>query len=428
VKKILVITYYWPPSGGAGVQRWLKFVKYLNYFNIEPIVITVIPEYAAYPKIDKSLENDIKPCLRIYKTKAINYYRFFQLLAFKREIPDAGFAKVKEVTFFEKIVRFLRSNIFIPDPRKGWNYFAIKEAEKIINSEKIDTIITTSPPHSTQLIGLKLKKKYKLKWVADLRDPWTDIYYYKELYHSFISKNIDKKYEKKVIEKADKIITVSENLKNIFLSKVNIINSEKIHTIPNGFDDEDFQVTDIKKDAEFVITYTGSITKEYPTSVFIKAFKQNLKNGFNIKLKFIGDIHEKLKDEILKEGLSKFVEFYQYMNHYEIIKFLLRSSAFLLIIPKTRNNECILTGKLFEYIGASRPIIGLGPVNGDAAKIIKENNFGKVFDYEDFENLSKFINDLVLNKFNYPINYDLNLKYSRKNLTEKLSKILLEEY
>jgi hypothetical protein len=185
MKKVLIITYYWPPSGGAGVQRWLKFAKYLPEYGWEPIILTIDPAYAAYPVTDDSLISEIPSTVKVFTTPAVDYFSIYK--KDKSRIPTAGFANSRENTVKDKILRFIRGNFFIPDPRKGWNGFAFKKACEIIETEGIKHVITTSPPHSTQLIGTKIKRKYpEIKWIADLRDPWTDIYYYDQFYPTFI--------------------------------------------------------------------------------------------------------------------------------------------------------------------------------------------------------------------------------------------------
>ena len=183
MKKVLVITYYWPPSGGAGVQRWVKFIKYFKDQNINPFIISVDPDFASYPLIDNSLKNDIPDNTNVYLTKTNEPYSLYKKIN-NNQTPYAGFANEGRPNFFQKIARFIRGNFFIPDSRKGWNNFAYKKAVEILEKENIDTVITTSPPHSTQLIGLKLKETQNIKWIADLRDPWTDIYYYKSMLHT----------------------------------------------------------------------------------------------------------------------------------------------------------------------------------------------------------------------------------------------------
>ena len=218
MKKILIITYYWPPSGGAGVQRWVKFIKYFNKYNIKPYVITVDPNSASYPLVDNTLSNDIPKNTPVYLTKTFEPYNYYKKIN-KKEIPYAGFANEGNPNLIQKTARFIRGNFFIPDARKGWNKFAYAKALEVIEKENIDSVITTSPPHSTQLIGLKLKKELNIKWIADLRDPWTDIYYYESMLHTKWAKLKDEAYEKEVIEKADQLIVVSDSIKQLLASK-----------------------------------------------------------------------------------------------------------------------------------------------------------------------------------------------------------------
>ena len=198
MKKVLIITYYWPPSGGSGVQRWLKYVKYLRDFGIEPIVLTVDPLDAVYPNIDPSLKKDLSDDIEIHYARAKSPLTFYKKIR-KKSVPKSGFAGEKKPNTIDSLFRFIRGNFYIPDARKGWNKLAYNVAKEIIIKHDIDTIITSSPPHSTQLVGLKLKEELEVKWICDLRDPWTELFYNKHLYQTFIAKSIDKKYEKNVL-------------------------------------------------------------------------------------------------------------------------------------------------------------------------------------------------------------------------------------
>ena len=197
MKKVLLITYYFPPSGGAGVQRWLKTIKYLPEFGVEAIVLTVDPAVASYPQVDESLCADVPSSLKVYTTKTKEILSLYKRVSPKREVPYGGFANEPNPTLLQKISRFIRGNFFLPDPRRGWNKYALAKAKEIIESEGITTVITTSPPHSTQLIGLELKKQYpNINWVADLRDPWTDIYYNSDLYPTSWAQRRNLNYER----------------------------------------------------------------------------------------------------------------------------------------------------------------------------------------------------------------------------------------
>ena len=413
MKKVLVITYYWPPSGGAGVQRWVKFIKYFKDQNINPFIISVDPDFASYPLIDNSLKNDIPDNANVYLTKTNEPYSFYKKIN-NNQTPYAGFANEGRPNFFQKIARFIRGNFFIPDSRKGWNNFAYKKAVEILEKENIDTVITTSPPHSTQLIGLKLKETQNIKWIADLRDPWTDIYYYKSMLHTKWAKQKDLNYEKRVIEKSDKVVVVSDSIKQLLLNKSNLVKESKIHIIPNGFDDDDFLVSSKNNNSKFLLSYVGTITKDYP----LDSIKKSISN-LNINLEFTGKA-----DEPTKLLLNEVASFNNHVKHKESINLLLASDMLLLVIPKISNNKGILTGKLFEYLGARKPILCIGPTDGDAAKIIEECKAGKTFDYSDENGIYDFIETYMSDEFIFENkNY---LKYSRRNLTKNLSKILTD--
>ena len=330
MKKVLVITYYWPPSGGAGVQRWVKFIKYFKNQNINPYIISVDPDFASYPVIDKSLINDIPENTNVYLTKTNEPYSIYKKIN-NNQTPYAGFANEGRPNFLQKIARFVRGNFFIPDSRKGWNDFAYKKAVKVLEKENIDTVITTSPPHSTQLIGLKLKETLNIKWIADLRDPWTDIYYYKSMLHTKWAKRKDLNYEKAVIEKSDKIVVVSDSIKQLLINKSNLIQESKIHVIPNGFDEEDFSVSSTNKNNKFLLSYVGTITKDYP----LDSIKKSITN-LNINLEFTGKA-----DHPTKHLLNEIAVFNNHVKHKESINLLLASDMLLLVIPKIANNKGI---------------------------------------------------------------------------------------
>lgn len=383
MKKVLIITYYWPPSGGAGVQRWLKYSRYLLDCGIQPVVVTVDALQASYPVIDNSLLYEVPAAVKVHTTDTYEPFEVYRLISRKKQIPFAGFANEGKVTFFKKFVRFIRGNLFIPDARKGWNKFAFKKCCELIEKENIDTILVTSPPQSSQLIGLQLKKKYALKWIADIRDPWTDIYYYDKLLHTNWAKKKDLRYEREVLENADKIIVVSNSIKKMFVQKSEKITNEKIHVIPNGFDENDFKIKAPEVGPDFIITYTGTITGDYKIDAFIRALKQLIEKNraTKIKLRFVGSVSGDIKNK-LEKNLQFNSEIVPHVAHAESVKYLLSSSLLLLAIPDVKDNEGILTGKLFEYLASKKLILCLGPPHGEAAEIIKDCNAGNTFDYE----------------------------------------------
>lgn len=421
MKKVLIITYYWPPSGGSGVQRWLKFVKYFRNFGIEPIVLTVAPEFAALPNLDESLEHEIPAGIEIHKTRAKSPFGFYRKMK-KGAIPNSGFAGEGKASFFVNLFRFIRGNFFIPDARIGWNKFALEKARELIHLHAIDTIITSSPPHSTQLIGLQLKKEFKLKWLADLRDPWTEIYYNKLLFRTNWAKRIDYRYEQACLQNADTLIVVSEDIKQRFGEKRETI-LEKIHVIPNGFDEEDFSKVQTKNDAEVkYISYVGNLGLQYPVDGFLETFAEIIKKENNWKLYFVGNCHKGIKTIVDKLNLTDSVEFVPYVNHSEAIDFMIKARILLLIIPEIENNKGILTGKLFEYLATGNPILNIGPKDGDAAAILKENAVSVTLNPTEKQEIANFILNSAPN--NTPGNLSEH-KFSRRNLTGEITQLIL---
>jgi glycosyltransferase involved in cell wall biosynthesis len=418
--KVLILTYYWPPSGGAGVQRWLKFSKYLPEFGWEPIILTVDPEYAAYPVTDFSLNNDLPSTIKVFTTPATNYFSIYR--KDKSKIPTAGFANNIDNSVKGKIFRFVRGNFFLPDPRRGWNKFAVRKASELIRDEGITHIITTSPPHSTQLIGLKLKKRFPgIKWIADLRDPWTDIYYYRQFYPTILSKSIDERYEKCVLRKADKIITVGESLKAVFSYKGKGI-SEKTFVVTNGYDESDFNLTPHAPPVKLTITYVGTLSDIYPVEALVKALKMLAESGKDFTMRFVGTISDKSKDMLLADIPRSYLEFLPYMAHNEAIRYMMSSSFLVLIIPLHSSNKSIITGKLFEYIASGIPIVYIGPQDGDAANIIRSAMSGGIFNYNESDQIYNFILTPYTNQVAKSDNDKLH--YSRKNLTGNVADIL----
>ena len=417
MKKVLLITYYFPPSGGAGVQRWLKTINYLPKAGDETIVLTVDPAVASYPQIDESLCNDVPSGIKIYRTHTREILSLYKRVSPKKEVPYGGFANEPNPNLIQKISRFIRGNFFLPDPRRGWNKYALAEAKEIIETEAIETIVTTSPPHSTQLIGLELKRQYPhLKWVADLRDPWTDIYYNEDLYPTRWAKKRNLRYERSVLLGADQIITVSEQCKRLFAQKADV--AEKIAVVPNGYDTKDFIQLGVRSEELGVtsgasnlkiLSYIGVMAPQYD----LAPLKSLVQGRNDILLRFVGVVSEDIKCEIESWGVQ--TEFISYVSHGKAIEYMRTSDVLMLFIPNVPNNEGILTGKLFEYLAAGRKILLFGPESGDAMRLINECEAGECFSNKF--NLDKFLN--------MPYKGNDNIKlYSREALAYKIASLL----
>jgi glycosyltransferase involved in cell wall biosynthesis len=422
MKKVLIITYYWPPSGGAGVQRWLKFAKYLPEFGWQPVILTVDPQYASYPQRDESLSSEVSSDCLVYTTKSFEFYNFYKLISGKKEVPYGGFANESKEGPLQKLSKFIRGNFLLPDPRKGWNKYAFRKALELISKHQIDTVVTTSPPHSTQLIGLKLKQKLNIRWIADLRDPWTDIYYYNQFKHTRWARKADLRMEREVVERADILITVSEDVKRIFAEKSEQPIAVKTAVIPNGFDEDDFRITDIPKETRKVITYTGTISEAYEVDCLLDALHRMSESWKSrLLIRFVGKVPSLVVQKFRETGID--VELVGYVDHPKSIEYLFRSDLLLLVIPKVKNNRGILTGKFFEYLASQKPVLAIGPTDGDLARIIQETGCGQLFDYADREGISQFILENLGNPVSES-NTDRVNRYSRRQLTEKIAELL----
>ncbi len=422
--KILIITYYFPPAGGPGVQRWLKFVKYLPDFDIQPIVY--IPENPTYPIVDENLVQEISEKAIILKHKIFEPYQIASFFSKNKtqKISSGIIPNKKKQTFLEKLLLWIRGNLFIPDARIFWVKPSVKFLEKYIQENQIETIITSGPPHSLHIIGLELRRKLKLNWIADFRDPWTTIGYHKALKLSNYASKKHKYLENKVLNSADKIIVTSKTTKTEFQT----ITNKPIEVITNGFDIEtSFAKTkNIVLDSKFSLAHIGSFLSDRNPEILwqslselvleIPEFKKNL------EIKLIGKISQEVLDTILNYKLNDFVNNLGYVSHQEAIENQQKSQVLLLIEIDSEDTKSIIPGKLFEYMVSDRPIIGIGPKNSDFQEILVNTNSGLFFEYSEKENLKKSI----LEYYNLYLNKNLksnaiNLEqYSRKNLTAKL--------
>lgn len=427
MKKVLIIAYYWPPAGGPGVQRWLKFVKYLPDFDIEPIVY--VPENPNYPITDETLLDDIPDNLTILKQPIKEPYKLAALLSKKesKRISKGIIHRPKSQGFVEKLMLYIRGNYFIPDARKNWLKPSVKYLSKYIQENKIETIITTGPPHSLHLIGLQLKQKSGVKWLADFRDPWTTIGYHNKLKLSNKSAEKHKRLEKEVLMNADEIITTSYTTSKEFQKIVN----KDIKTITNGYDDQ--ENINLELDKLFTCSHIGSLLSERNPEILWKAFQELINENEAFKktfqLNLIGVVSEDVLQSIYKHDLKNHVTLIGYVSHLEAIKYQKQSQVLLLIEINSEETKCIIPGKLFEYMVSERPIIAIGPQDSDMENIIKQTNTGNYFGYTDFESLKS----IILKHFEAFQNGNLQThaiglqKFHRKELTNELAILIHNE-
>lgn len=416
-KQVLIITYYWPPSGGPGVQRWLKLVKYLPQFGICPVVLTVDPADAEYPVIDESLSADINPELKVYRTNCRSVYDWYKKITGSATAPYSGFANEGNPSFIQKAARFIRGNFFLPDARRSWIKYAYPRACRLIEEYRIDTVITTGPPHSTHLTGLKLKKKYDVKWIADFRDPWTAIYYNDFLYQTYAAKKIDARYERSVLEHCDHLlVTNKKSLK---------VNPGKVTFFPNGYDETDFAGKKRVIPQVFTICYTGTAAANYPMDGLLDALDE-LRDEFPFQLRFVGKINAELQS-VYKLRLGNHVEFIDFVPHSRSIDYLFAASVLLLVIPQTADNKYIVPGKLFEYLASGTPVLMLGPADSIPAQTVQQAQAGTACDGHDTEGIKEFLtrhNHYYIQQLHPSSDTDFIKQFSRKSLTRQLSELI----
>lgn len=423
-KKILIITYYWPPAGGPGVQRWLKFVKYLPDFDFQPIVY--IPENPTYPITDTDLLKQVSDKVIVLKHKIFEPY---QLASFfsknKTKIISSGIIpNQKKQSFLDKVFLWIRGNLFIPDARVFWVKPSVVYLEKYIADNNIDTIITSGPPHSLHLIGLKLKQKTDVKWFADFRDPWTTIGYHKSLRLSNYAAKKHKQLEKLVMNTADEIIVTSKTTKTEFQA----ITTKPITVITNGYDVE--PVTSTILDSKFSLAHIGSFLSERNPLILWECLQELLSEITNfsnhLEIKLIGAVSQEVLETITKYKLDNYLNNLGYVSHKEAIAHQKKSQVLLLIEIDSEDTKSIIPGKLFEYMVSNRPIIAIGPKDSDFAEIITQTNTGVFFEYSEKERLKSvlldFYNQFLAGKLK---SNGVGLQqYSRKNLTKELVKLL----
>lgn len=393
MKKALIITYYWPPASGPGVQRFLKFVKYFSSFGVHPTILTV--KNGSYSSEDPSLLDDVPMEVTTYKTKAIEPFAVYNMLRGKKgKSVEVGMGNIKGTTsLFGKFAKYVRSNFFIPDARVGWNGYATKEAIKICKSDGIDTIITTGPPHSTHLIGMYLKKNVDgIKWIADLRDPWTNIYYEKYLNRSKKSASRNQQLEDEVLASADHIVVVSQGMKEEFEDR-----AKSISTIPNGYDEADIKTGSTSISKKFVIAYTGNFKQNQNITSFWEAInelcKENKHFNEHFALRLTGVVNKEIKAAITANDLDRHVEYEDFVPHDIAVQKMINSNLLYLPIPEAENNKLILTGKIFEYMASHTPILSVGPTDGNAAYILDNCKRGSMLAYSDKEGIKTKIRE-----------------------------------
>ncbi|MCB9263183.1 MAG: glycosyltransferase [Flavobacteriales bacterium] len=426
MKKFLLIAYYWPPAGGGGVQRWLKMTKYLPSEGWKPIVFT--PENGEAPVVDESLLNEVSAEVQTLKIPIWEPYGFYKKFTGKKsnEKVYSGFINDKKESFAQKASVFIRGNFFIPDARKFWIRPSIKFLTNYLKENPVDAIISTGPPHTTHLIALGVTKKMNIPWVADFRDPWTNIDFYDQLRLTKWADKKHRKLEQSVLKNATEIVTVSSHWADDFKKLCN----RNITVIRNGFDHNDFGNAEVRLDSKFSICHIGSMNKDRNPEAFWIALNKLVKEHENfsnqLEIKLIGQVDHSIFSSIEKFELKTHLNHIPFLPHKSAIAELEKSQVLLIPINDTPNSLGVVPGKIYEYLGANRPILGIGPNTGDSAKILDDSGAGKMFEYQDVEGIRKQILAYFedYQSKNLSVKQNEIMKYSRKSMAQQYAKLL----
>jgi len=425
-KKILILTYYWPPEGGAGVQRWLKFVKYLSKEKYDITVYT--PQNAESPNKDESLLKDVPEKIKVIKKPIWEPFEYYKKLTKKKGSFNAGFLNEEDVNkknWTENLSLFIRANLFIPDAKMFWIHPSVKFLKKYIIDHHIDLVISSGPPHSLHLIAQKLKKKTDVKWIADFRDPWTNIDFYKKLPTLKLTDAIQNKMENKTLRHADEVIVVGEEMRKEFKQSCP---DSHIEILTNGFDSEINQSNELDK--AFTIVHIGSINADRSHESFYQALHQMIEGNAlfkdKFKLKFVGKVDSKARNYISKYQLNDYCEFINYLPYKEISKIQNKAHILYLPINDSPNAKGILTGKFFEYLSAKRFILAQGPIDGELSGILKTTRSGAIFPFYEIielkQKLQELFEDYLAGQYHFQ-SHHIEM-YARKKLSIDLEKII----
>jgi len=433
MKKVLIITYYWPPTGGGGVQRWLKFAKYLPSFGWQPIVVT--PDNPERPSEDNSLLKDVAENLTVIKLPIFEPYSLFKTLTGRKKNDKVNTGLLfddNKQSFVEKMSLWIRGNILIPDPRVFWVKPTVKVLNKRIKELSPEVIVTTGTPHSMHLIGFKLAKKSGVKWVADFRDPWSDLDIIEKFYPTQWALNKHKRLEKKILDNANHVLTVSETWANELQLKTNT----PVSAITNGYDLDDFaEFNDLRKKSEkFIIGHFGIINSYRNPELLWEAINElcveNKLFKDNLLIKLIGTVDQEVVKSIhAYNNLSSIVEIGAYLTHSALFQEYANTDVLLVLLNQSKNSAGHIPGKIFEYLATGKSILGIGPKEGDAGKIISSvssNNL--MITAEEKEQIKSYL----LERFETfrvaePKSIEKNenvSQFSRKHLTNELATIL----
>ncbi len=429
MRQVLIVSYYFPPSGGSGVQRTLKFVKYLREFGWEPVVLTA--RNADYPALDPGLEKEIPAGVAVYRAPLLEPYKMYRRFTGRQADESSDMATLsldgrQKRKWSERISEFVRAGFFVPDARMTWLYPAVHLGKQICRQHDIRLIYSSAPPYTTHLIGRRLAAWSGKPWVVDFRDSWIG-WLSTPQWRPFWAASLERRMEKSVLTRADRLLTVSNGVKEDLLSRHPLLRDERWQLLPNGYDAEDFNICVPEKSDFFTITYTGSMYGNRNPEYLLQALEQlrRLEPEFctRLRIRIVGRVGEAILQRIRTSAVNDLFEYIPYVTHHISLSHLKSSDAALLIIDDAPANKGIVTGKVYEYIGAGLPILALAP-EGDAADLIRQHQLGVVVPPNDVDGIVRAIKTLYAGSG--PETGEAGVLFERKHLTGRLAAVFDE--
>jgi glycosyltransferase involved in cell wall biosynthesis len=423
-RRVLIITYYWPPSGGSGVQRWLKFAKYLPESGWEPVIFT--PENPDFDLKDESLLGEVPQQLEVMKFPIWEPYQLFSKIKGKSKTHPGRLLEQKEKGILEKIAIWMRANLIVPDPRVYWVKPSVKFLTDLVKGGQFQAVITTGPPHSVHLIGRELKRKTGVSWIADFRDPWSQWEFLDTLPMSSFVRKKHEKLEQSVLKEANVVITISPT----FQKDLEKLAHRKVNLLTNGYDPSDIPLgfsPKKKEPRELHLVYSGIIDSIRNPIPVLEAMKiEFFEKEESVELTFVGKVSDVVINYVQADDwLKSRIHFTGYVSHHEVFGFYAKADALVLILTETKNAKGNIPGKLFEYLATGIPVLALGDPNGDSAQILKDSGAGEVIAHVDLAGIRDRLR-VLMNSDSIELNPSDLVKYSRRSLCIQLGKILDE--
>lgn len=440
MKRVLIISYYWPPTGGSGVQRWVKFAKYLPSEGWQPVIYT--PENPEQLAIDETLAAEVPSEVEVIKTHITEpyelYKKFLKKSGHSKETVEVNPVNAQNKTLAQKVAMWIRGNLFRPDPRCLWIRPSVKFLKKYLEDHPVDLIVSTGPPQSMHLIGRRLAKETGLPWVADFRDPWTKIFYFKHLSMTRATERWHKKMEKKVLDEASAVVAVSPLVQQEFQA----MTQTPVELITNGFDECDFNWNDMENgqtqksklvaggpDKEFIITHTGLFAADGNPTMLWKVLSEKCSKDESFKkalrIRLVGKTDDQIIASIKSEGLEENLTDLGYQPHTTAISEQRKASLLILPLRKEPEYKAVLPGKLFEYLASWRPVLGIGQPDGAMSMILNTTKTGVVLDWEDGKSIRRFLDLCWKNHLEGKLTVeDADIsQFTRVNLTHRMAEL-----